>query len=278
MSTDEVLEKIFGKFRIDTHSAKCGWISNFFDQNGINRGTGVRKNQSESINVSISEAIERYSFFNSLENNSHLVEKYPSSCGFATGLHAEKASIRSWLEAFERWSFSKWIDNSLYLTQTTSYKLTELTKELCKDFTEVIRFEKNFKSNEHELPFDVRVGVTVGLTSTGAFVGSRVSHTDDEIWEHSAVEAWINLHNIKNGSRYLPGAAIELIDQRVQYFAYNKTHALAQIPSKNNFVWPRAEILYKSQVQECPTPFLTFRTLYKDYVGWHSGPIQRFVY
>lgn len=279
MTPDEALTSIFGNFRIECHNHLNGWIANFFDESGAIWGTGIRSIQAEAINVCISEAVERRTFENVSINQKYLTNEMPSTCGFAAGVNEQKTHLRSWLEAFERWCFSKWIDEKYSIDRFISPQLTPLAQTLQNDFDEVLRFKIDFIATEHEIPFDLQLGITIGVKDEGVFVGSRVAHLDDDIWEHGLAEAWVNLLNVKTQTRYLNQEPLDIIDQRVLFFSKNAHEAFSQIPvtgSRNN--WPSSKLRLKVKINEVPAPFFVFRTVFADFTSWEKGPVNRFVY
>ncbi len=273
---EKTLEECFGNYKVETFNVEDkGYFSNFLDSNSLPKGSGLRISKEESINVSISEAIERFAFHKSFYNKTHLTQQHPSTCGFAAGINPTKVKIRSQFEAFERWAISQWIDFNKFIPQVTPNNISPLAKRFSNDFDKVLRFEKIFYNIPLvELTLDIKIGISVAIKGDGIYMGSRVSLPFDDSWDHSICECWAAKKHCKSITE-----SNFIIDNRIKFFSKNKDVGLQQIttdPYNND--WPAFRIKYHSEISECPLPFICYRTIAHDYIDWISGEINRFVY
>ena len=279
MNVDKTLEEIFGDFKLEVFPFEnLGFIVNFIDEDHVIRGSGFRQEQETALNVAISEAVERYVFDVVSATKQHLTDQHPSTCGFAAGVNAEKAQLRSYFEGFERWCFSQWIDNQYQLDEVVPGQLTSLTEQLTTGFDKVVRYQKDFTALESGLLMPVSFGVTLLFKDEGVYAGSRVAVLGEDIWEHGAAEAWINHLNVHNNPRYKENDGLDLVERRVKYFATHAAEAVRQIKLANKKDWPLGKIEYHGEIIESPEPFFIYRTVYGGFVPWGVGPNDRFVY
>ncbi len=93
------------------------WHVSVVNQFGITCG-GLSNLREHAIRIGISEYIERFEFsrlLNTSISSQFLLDKFPSTCGFAAGFNSLKTKKRSIAEAVERWCWSKWVDEGLYI-------------------------------------------------------------------------------------------------------------------------------------------------------------------
>jgi hypothetical protein len=274
--TEAYLRDCFGEFQIENYKfMDYGFFSNFKSQDGKLWGTGFRQKKEESVNVSVSEAVERYTFFEAYNNKMALTPQFPTSCGFAAGTNREKAYLRSVLEGLERWAISQWIDFNYHI-EIYSDENDHIFSPFIEKFDRVTRYLLHFNKNDHEVPFDTILGICICEKDDGVYMGSRACHSGDNPWEHSMLEAWINMNNVINLT--LVQNNFDFIEQRIFFFSKNKKIGLNSIPLKNIKRWPKAEVLYSNQISKETSPFFVFRTIFKDYKPWHLGTKDRFVY
>jgi hypothetical protein len=119
--------------------------------------------------------------------------------------------------------------------------------------------------------------IFLGLTNNGIFPGSRVSTDSDDLYEHPVIEAHRNLINFKLNNESANSSG-DIIEQRSMYFGQNKKLALEQIEAASEKIWPEPHLsLLKKFETNIPELFL-YRCLFKDFIGWHEGTKERFVY
>lgn len=245
---------------------------------------GSSKDKETAIRIAIAEAFER-SLVKSIINNEvlssqFLLDHFPSSSGFAAGFNDYQTKFRSICEGFERWAWSKWIDDgfNIPLVNPDKDKISSLGKFLLKSFNETYWFGKEF---ELTIPdsgsIKLYLIIFLGCNNNGIFPGSRVTSLRDDLFEHPVIEAHRNFINYEMNSSELIDHR-DIIQKRIIFFGKNKALAFKQIDEANKENWPTPEIrLLKNFPTEHPQLFL-YRCLMKDFIGWHEGDVTRFVY
>jgi hypothetical protein len=275
---DDYLKQSFGDFRIEQYPFRnIGFVSNFVDGDGKIRGTGFRSNPDASINVAISEAVERHHFFEAAQQGQDHVQLNPSSCGFAAGTNRDKTLIRSTLEGLERWVIAKWIDEQLYIPLITPRYFSPAAMVFAQNFDHCHFYLIGFNPEGNNLPFPTKIGIVVCEAGNGVFLGSRACHADDDPWEHALLEAWINLHNVKSG--FINSSSTDFIERRIYHFSNRRKEGLESIPKDiSNDSWPKPKIAQSLILSKEECPFFVFRTLFQEYIPWNFGTDSRFVY
>lgn len=277
MSIEKSIRNILGSYTVDIYDIeKEVFISNITSNSGTILGSSIRNNTTDSVNASISEAIERTIFKSIIDKDRYLINSHPSTCGFAVGLEELKVSLRSRLEGFERWVFSNWIDHQIFIPQIKTIPTSKMFSILAEDFVEIKLFEQRFSPEESDLPFTTSFGAIVALTNIGCFLGSRTWFNDENDWDHALAEAWINKRIFDNGGVSLQKKSI--IEERILFYGKNKRLGLNSIPTESVRQWPKATTLLHTEVFECPKPFYMFRTIYNNHNSWTYGDRNRFVY
>lgn len=276
---DATLESIFGNFRLEVFALDgLGFIANLLDEDGVVRGSGFRADQQTAINVAINESVERYAFDVAAAQKLYMTDASPTSCGFASGINDEAARVRSLMEGFERWCFSQWIDGQCAIPEITSFATTSLTQKLYEEFDSVRWFQKDFTAAEADLSFPVSLGITLAFKGEGVFAGSRVARLGEDVWEHGAVEAWVNHLNVTRNPLYAKKSGLDIIQRRVNYFARNAAVAMKQVSQATKTDWPQAKIDLHTKIEEIALPFHVYRTVYGGHIPWGVGTDERFVY
>lgn len=244
---------------------------------------GTSSDRETAIRIAIAECFERSIFLKICQQDSAdfrtlLLDQHPSSSGFACGFESEATKFRSVCEGIERWAWSQWIDYSYKIKQVDSM---EYRSEL-GDFL-ASKFEK-FSLFSHDIFFQskrFKFVIFVGEKNNGVYAGSRVSTSKDAlIWEHAIIEAYRNLENFKlfQSQSLKKSDDLDIISARARYFGGHARQAWEQIERAEKGLWKTPEVDVSLFVDtEVPGVFL-HRCLMKNFVGWHLGKYDRFVY
>lgn len=268
----------------DDHNEIVGWnaVVNTATKSAFSGGTSPDKDT--AIRIALAECFER-SLFLKLSNTSGpiyfelLLDKHPSSSGFACGFQKTTTQFRSICEGIERWAWSQWIDGGSKMTRESNFgHKSKLTNFLVNKFETYSLFSKEIFFEKSRYKFVV----FLGENKNGIFAGSRVStYSDSDIWEHAVIEAYRNLENFKlfeqNGTSDFY-ESLDIIGRRARYFGSHSAEAWEQIAAAQKELWkqPFAEV---SKFVETDIPDIYLhRCLMKDYIGWHEGEENRFVY
>lgn len=254
-----------------------GWQTVLYSQENYALGGGLSSSLETSKRIAVAEVCERKAFIE-ISTSKHckdfLIDSHPTSCGFAAGFEKEKVKIRSLAEAVERWAWSKWIDDGYYLKRTSLPKLSKISQELIKNFSEVMFFQKEITIEiDNEKKYNFNINIFLGFKEDGIFPGSRVTLVGDCGFEHAIVEAFRHLMIFKSDQNNL-----DIVYERIKYFGKNKQVALNQINKAIKFEWPKFEILMQKQYESNVKNLYVYRTLPKNYIPWNDGPRERFVY
>lgn len=244
---------------------------------------GTASSRDTALRIAVAEAFER-SLFYKIAAKENLKQEFdvinfPSTSGFAAGFDDNFTRFRAICEGVERWAWSKWIDGRCKIAEVKSdKKLSKLTMHLLSDFKECMWFKKDFEVTVSvKEKINLSLVIFLGITENGVFPGSRVSTEQDELYEHPVIEAHRNLINFKLHQNN-PKECRDIIEKRTMFFGDNKKIALAQI---NNAVldnWPRLELHLLKRFETNIPEVSLYRCLFKDFIGWHEGDIERFVY
>jgi hypothetical protein len=244
---------------------------------------GTCGDQETAIRIAIAECFER-SFFlkiSQLEDVSLqalLLDQHPSSSGFACGFEPDTTRFRSICEGIERWAWSQWIDYSYKIKKVDSMEYrTSLGDFLASKFDKFTLFSHDIYFQFQQYKFVL----FIGEKSNGVFAGSRVSTSKDSlIWEHAIIEAYRNLENFKlfqnQSSKKIED--LDIISARARYFGSHADEAWAQVSRAEKQPWIAPEVNVSSYIDtKVPGVFL-HRCLMKNFIGWHLGSCERFVY
>lgn len=263
-------------------NAEIGWHATALSASGDALGSGCHRDANTARIIAISETLERAHFFKLLESTQReefLLSEYPSSCGFAFGFSSEPARFRAIAEAVERWAWSKWIDEG--------YAMKALDPKDAVLSPVAIHFASQFESVDyHTVTINVltevigmltlRLGIVVARSGDGVFPGSRACLIQDDPWEHALVEAWRHLliyKGLKTDSRDPKG-----VFGRIKYFGDHGNRAEEQISKARNEHWPEPRLKLLRDVSLPEGQGYLWRALCDDYVPWHLGGSERFVY
>jgi hypothetical protein len=268
---------------LDTRNNLVGSRCYGINNSGDSFSGGTSSSKETALRIAIAEAFERSLFYKICENEMTKVEfeinNFPSTSGFAAGYDENPTRFRAICEGVERWAWSKWIDDNFILDPYYEVpKLSPLSLHLLSDFKDHLWFKKeiSIEGFKNEI-FNLSIVIFLGITDQGIFPGSRVSTIADELYEHPIIEAHRNLINFQLNQES-QNAPHDIIEQRTYYFGSNKDIAFNQIKKAHKQDWPQPEILLLKKFDtNIPSVFL-YRCLLKDFIGWHEGPKDRFVY
>lgn len=275
-----------------------GWHSTCFDNGNVPLSGGTHSSRNTARQIALAELIERRLFRKLLGLGSNVkflyLDEYPSTSGFACGFNREKTKWRAVCEGLERWAWSKWIDGGFALDKARDPRISELGRVLLSPFSRLFFFDRDFEIDWSHFPLEqeslkiyeerlftplrVIFRVFIGETPSGVFAGSRVNLDNDAAWEHEIVEAHRNYTNyclIKNGHLKVPSNNWFL--NRVLFFGDNGRVAHEQINGSTNRMWPAPEVLFLSNIDTEIDGVFLWRCLFKDYVHWGKGAVDRFV-
>lgn len=269
---------------LGTESLTVGWNSYIYDSNNVAIAGGTNEDRMIARRICVAEAFERALFQkicgDSLLRDEFHIDEFPTSSGFAAGFDSKSTRMRAICEGLERWAWSKWIDDGFLLDSAEPKTTSSLSGFLLKSFNSHKCYRRTFTISVDENPLVLQFGVFVGLTEHGAFAGSRICNINENPWDHAIIEAHRNYQN----SEYFKVNGLaefqkdNIIAIRANFFATNKMSALSQIDNAKRVDWPEPELLFvKEFITTVPEVFL-YRCLFKNFIGWHLGDFQRFVY
>jgi hypothetical protein len=257
------------------------WHVVLFDQEKNALGGGFHEFKETARRIAIAEVAERKLVRNlkksPLVSNFYL-NSHPTTCGFAAGFETEKTRQRAIAEAIERWAWSKWIDDK-FLMNKIELKNVNLSKSchyFSNLFDSVILFEQTIDT--HKIPNfvdSVKIGIIIGLNGDGAFPGSRVAVSQEEIWDHAIIEAWRHLDISK---KYKGSIDSPFPYGRIFHFAKNASEALAQINNAFKTQWPTPNLSLILEHQTNINGLYLWRAIMEDFTPWGTGDQKRFVY
>jgi hypothetical protein len=258
-----------------------GWHSVFVADGGRALGGGCGRELEQARRVAVAEIIERGVFRELIREapEDFLLDEFPTSCGFAAGFDDGRTKYRAVAEAVERWAFSQWIDFKYALDAATpsDEEFSALAAFFRGGFEEVRFFKKFFKVVCEDKILSLQLGICVGLKDGGAFPGARVCSLRESPWEHCLVEAWrhtlIAKEDIEKDSTNIQ------YRKRVIHFGANGQQALDFVRSADKkSVWPEPRLALLKRAPSAPAGAYVWRALCSDYMGWHLGGPDRFVY
>ncbi len=257
-----------------------GWHVSAIGSKGA-LGGGLSTELETAKRIAIAETIEREvvrQINDSDLKSLFMLDKYPTSCGFAAGFESKATRLRAISEAVERWAWSKWIDDGFLLPslKVTRNELQPLERYFFDSFDEVLFYSITIKTEliPNFLPA-VEFGVVLGVKGSGVFPGSRIATRKSDLWQHSLIEAWRHMHIF---GQNLNREQLEFPVDRIVFFGKNCQSALFQIESAKNDDWPKPEQLLVKQFKTQDENVFVWRSLMKDYVGWEKNNKTRFVY
>lgn len=250
------------------------WQVTAFDHTGEPIGSGFSKDLSSARKIAISEFIERNFVLNAKKSSERLnwkLDQFPTACGFASGFDPLNTKIRSIGEAIERWSLSKWLDENCPLEKECFPQWRTDSKILLRDFENVHAFKKEFLFLTDNMTVPFYLCAVVGLTKKGAFMGSAVRSGFDDSLAHSILEAHRHLLISQQERNF------ELYPfNRIKYFSTNRNAAEALVFQNRTSDWTTPVIEFQKSYQN--DLFCITRTIFKDWIPWERGPLDRMLY
>lgn len=258
------------------------WHTNIMDKTGkpISAGFGDTKDFSRA--VAYSEYLERCAFLKIKSGDEIIRNKWglniiPTGCGFAAGFNLKNTIQRSIGEAIERWTMSKWIDDSLFIekieyTQQEEF-LDPVTRWFCSEFDKVDFYKKIIVIQYNQKFLKYEIGFTMAYKDNGIYPGSAYNYLNLNLWQHAMLESYRHYLVIKNNS-----ATNTFPDNKVRFFAENSNIAKNQILNAVNLNWPIPEIEFHANEFDAEKQFHLSRTIVKGWKSWNLGPIERFLY
>jgi len=253
------------------------------EKDGTTFSGGTASTSEIAKRIAIAEAFER-SLIDVVAKDEKLSKKFnmayfPSSSGFASGFDRASTRFRAICEGLERWVWSKWIDEQYRLSPHPKNEviLNPLAAHLSSSFDEVFWYSKNFLlpiTLEENLPLTIII--FLGCKDNGIYPGSRVSRSTDDLYTHPIIEAQRNYSNTQLNKVALPDD--DIIKKRTFYFANNKKQAFEQILKANIDSWPEPKLRLLEELDTNITEVFLYRCLLENFMGWHLGPVNRFVY
>lgn len=276
----EVIRKIEPHFKtvrdaiITSSRAHIGWHCTALDSCLMPLGSGLAEEKNTARRIAVAEVIERglaIKLARSKHRHRFLISEFPTTCGFAAGFDREATRFRAICEAYERWAWSKWIDDGHTVDQLHAEptNLSSLAVHFASKFQEVLFFSRSLGNNLH-------FAATLGLTERGIFPGSRVSTALDDLWTHAIVEAWRHKQIVESAKRWTKNT--KFLDDRITYFAGHRDEGLAQIKKAIKATWPNPSLRILEEYKTGFPGVFLFRALCNDFLGWHAGSHKRFVY
>lgn len=260
-----------------------GWNCYFVDKNGAAIAGGTASDVSIAKQIAVAECFERSLFHNLFDSEDQMIklmlDEAPSTSGFAAGFDRKSTAYRSLCEAIERWAWSMWIDEHFFLDKIIlSETLSPLASHIASHFDSVLFYQKSIDCNfELEFPRSVVFSVFLGCKGNGIFAGSRVSTTQDDRWEHAAIESYRNLKNYEQSAKHFSEYE-NIIAQRARFFGDNYGVAKLQIDSAFIVNWPTPIVKLHEEVVTGIKDLFLYRSLCSNYKHWHLGDYKRFVY
>jgi hypothetical protein len=261
--------------------ACLGWHSTALSQAGEALGGGFGKDRGSARRIAVAEMVER-AFVRDLHESPQAtdfhLDTHRSTCGFAAGFEDEPTMLRALCEAVERWSWSKWIDDHHTLAEIATCPSLSPVAEFFLSRFQRVRFFRRVLS----LPvpgyraFSLQFCVVLGYSDGGVFPGSRVCSTEEDPWEHAAIEAWRH-RLIFLGKRDTHPSRDDLVNGRILFFGQNASTADEAIAFAKEKAWPEPLLLLLKRAN-VKAPFHLWRALCRDYKSWHLANEARFVY
>jgi hypothetical protein len=263
---------------INPFGTPIGHHVTIFNKDGEALGGGCSERKEDALRVATAEIIER-TLFKKISSSSKSLEfflqSFPTTCGFAAGFDRKKTLGRSELESYERWAWSKWIDEKFYISSASiqAENLPPLTQFFRREFEEVHFYKLKFYKGSTP----IYLGISLGFKNGGVFPGSRAALSENEIWPHALLESWrhyISFVHMKKFSK----EPTSIVDKRIALFGGDARHAIRQIPLAGEEIWPSPKVAFQRMMQVPGKEIYLARTLCEDFIGWHEGPASRFVY
>lgn len=257
-----------------------GWNAYIYDHRGVVEAGGTGKTKEIAIRIAYAELIERTTFLKIFKDQSlrddFLIDRVPTTCGFAAGFSKSETKARSICEAIERWCWSQWIDKSKKIEKYNPLALDPLTDFFVKQFSSHDFYIKKIKTDGiPDLAVDdLYFCAFLGFKNDGVFLGSRVSNSFSDLFLHASIEAF-RAEIIFNNLDYTKRKSDFYID-RIKYWGTHKRN----IPNfdKFNDVDFDTPALSLSCEAVSSDEYFVYRALCENYIPWHIGDEKRFIY
>ncbi len=258
--------------------------------NGEIYASGTHKDNSIAIRICIAEALERKLsnklMLTKFERDVFKLNEFPTTCGFACGFEDDKTKFRAIAEGIERWAWSKWIDSHFSLEEVNidGKNFEKLTMSMLNEFKNFRVFFKSFDIIINNTIFKFYLNIFLGFSNTGIFPGSRVSLNQDSLDDisHSILEAYrcYRNYNLLESNQVDFQNTSDIIAERAVFFGSRQDLALEQISlsQTGNKTWEQPHILLLQKARTQLNGVYLWRCLMNDYIGWHQGEKNRFVY
>jgi hypothetical protein len=260
------------------------WHSSVLNSNRSPISGGFSEDRMQARKIAVAEFLERKAFRNLSESDVATQAAWglnliPTACGFAAGFDRENTVLRSIKEATERWVMSKWIDEQCQIEEIPfsdlKTELDSISLFFVSQFEKVLFFKKTVVVPVNNQFLQITVAQTMGLTELGIFPGSSAQYTTSgNVWQHALLESFRHLLAVRNN----PDRGPRFPDEKVKYFANNKTLALNQIYSAKNIDWPSPQICIHKEESQMNGFYFIARTIMSGWDSWHLGPLDRFLY
>ncbi len=278
----DISELQLSEVKVDT--TIIGYLATIFTENGYPYAGGCSEKRDTAIRIAAAECIERaivHKIREESDGECLLLNEFPTTCGFAAGFDSAKTKARAICEAYERWAWSKWMDEnySIPIVEVANCITDPLSSYFQKTFDQVIFLEKEIQPELNWLhnQESIKLGIVLGIKGNGVFPGSRVVSVTEDPWGHALLEAWRHAIIFENISKY-SGEAKDIFDKRIMHFGNYKELAFSAIERSKKSKWPKPKLRLLQEVQTPMEKTYLWRALCHDFVGWHEGPIDRFVY
>ncbi len=268
----------FNEVEMRMNEQVVGYSVTAIDKNSMPLGGGTHSDLNIARRIAAAECLER-TFVGIIQRkpNKLMTEKYPTTSGFAAGFDRLPTRLRAICEGYERWLWEEWIDRGGYIPEVKidTSQLSPIARLYCNEFEEVkFYFHEFIAKDAFLLNEKIRFGVVVCSKGYGVFPGSRVVFGDADLWEHALIEAWRHLTIFTHHSE---DQYSSVIHKRIFYFGRNRAMALESIPKDKtkDMLTPSISLIREFDTGE---EIFIWRSICEGFVGWHQGPVNRFIY
>lgn len=260
---------------------EVGWHCHSIMKDGKTLAGGTHPDRETAMRIAVAELLERSVVKTLPKDERFLLDEFPTTCGFAAGFERNTTRFRAVCEALERWAWSQWIDKKYRVERSSGpTSMTPLMEHLAGVFDQVLYFQREIVVPDADFGGRVlRWGVCLGVTGSGIYPGSRVTSSTDDLWLHPLVEAWRHrkIHEVRMNGNMDP-ESMDFVIKRIVHFGTHSEEALTQIESATQMDWPPPRLRLLREVDLGNSDFFVWRALAHDFLGWHEGSHERFVY
>lgn len=245
------------------------------DKRLMKRGSGFHSDRAVAKKKAFVELNERY-LVSQLAQDPEVrplwaLDADSSASGFAAGYDRQRTLLRALLEATERWTLSKWVDDHFAIPEVADHRPTAAQREIHSFFASASLFHINLPLLVQAELVNAHVAVFLGWTGSGVFAGYGTNLSKDEAIDHAHIEAYRNFVIFKNQP-----ARKEFPYNRITYFANNKFEAQKIIETAECKAWsaPAIRFLKAEQFGE----IWLARAIMDGWRPWQLGSETRFLY